>query len=146
MALYEDTSQPDVLTRLQPLPLFNARPEVTFPSAWGEVAWERCVYNAGAIRIDGVTYVLYRSLGEDGFSRLGLWVTYRSPKPILVPEEECELKGWVDDVVFTCGVAPVDKDSHDLLSLDDEIIVYYGSADEVMCAARGRIKDIVGAS
>ncbi len=358
MTFYEDTSQPKVLTRLQPLPLFTARPQVKFVTVRGEVAWERCVYNAGAIRIDGVTYVLYRALGEDGFSRLGLWttrdgvteekrldwpvfaeeadfegpadlaarcnwhrknlgmvrevggcedprlmlvdgmlymtytaygedpllaiarieveqflrlakagapyaewtphwerlgvaiegvmdkdayilpqqcddhwilyhrihpdiqvvrfrefslpfpsigdtvltprpdmwdcdkigggaavlkttagwlhiyhgvgrrhgrraymlgafvtalddpaeVTYRSPEPILVPEEECELKGWVDDVVFTCGVAPVDKDSNDLLTLDDEILIYYGGADEVMCVARGRIGDIVGAS
>jgi len=71
-------------------------------------------------------------------------VIYRSPEPILVPEHDCELNGWVSDVVFTCGVIPFGKDSTETLSLDDEIIVYYGGADEVMCAARGRVGDLVG--
>lgn len=71
-------------------------------------------------------------------------VIYRSDEPILVPEEDCELHGWVPDVVFTCGVVPVGKDSTETLAADDEIIVYYGGADEVMCAARGTVGELAG--
>jgi len=344
------------LRRLEPLPLFSARPQCTFSYDGRDVEWERCVYNAAALRLDGMVYVLYRSLGEDGVSRLGLWwsedgvtqagrldfpvfgpevgyemppapearraeqirehgmvrevggtedprlipvgdqlymfytaygdigrltvaripireflrgvrecrsyedwqplwermgmvyesemdkdgyllpvqvrgkwilfhrfhpdiqvveldelrfpiqdpgkillgprpgmwdeekigggappmrtelgwvhiyhgvgsrngrrtyvlgsfvtplddpfrVIRRSTLPIMVPEEKCELEGWVPDVVFTCGVVPVGKDSRELLSAEDDILVYYGGADEVMCVAIGKVGEIAG--
>ncbi|NQU19358.1 hypothetical protein HQ550_04300, partial [bacterium] len=66
-------------------------------------------------------------------------VIYRSSYPILVPEEKYELFGlrkyWVSRVVFTCGAAPRYKDSTEILDRDDEILIYYGGADEVMCVA-----------
>ncbi len=73
-----------------------------------------------------------------------LRVTYRSREPILVPQQPCELEGWVDRVVFTCGAVPETKDSNEILTRDDGVIVYYGGADEVMCAARARIGDLPG--
>lgn len=91
------------------------------------------------------------SLGQEVYS-LGIFVTplddpfrvtYRSAAPILEPEEPCELEGWVDRVVFTCGAVPEGKDSNETLSRDDGVIVYYGGADEVMCAARSRIGDLI---
>lgn len=92
------------------------------------------------------------SVGHEEYS-LGVFVTplddpfrmtYRSPEPVLSPEMPCELKGWVDRVVFTCGAVPEGKDSSEMPCQDDRIIVYYGGADEVICAARGRIGDLVG--
>lgn len=89
--------------------------------------------------------------GRDVY-RLGVFVTplddpftvvSRSNRPILSPELAWEKEGWVNDVVFTCGAVPASKDSRATLTADDEVIVYYGGADEVMCAAAGRLGDLV---
>lgn len=70
---------------------------------------------------------------------------YRSPNPILSPEEQFEtgIKGqcWVPNVVFTCGAVPAqDKE---VLGADDELLVYYGSSDTYICLATGRIGDLI---
>lgn len=70
-------------------------------------------------------------------------IIYRSPEPILEPEEYYEIEGWVPDVVFTCGVVPKFKDSTEILEETDEILVYYGGADEVMALAEGKIGDLI---
>jgi len=63
---------------------------------------------------------------------------YRSPNPILEPENDWEVgsdgKSWTANVVFTCGAVPRDKNK-EVLGADDEVIVYYGAADSVLCAA-----------
>ena len=66
--------------------------------------WEsRYVFNAGAIRLGGRIYIIYRAMGEDMVSRLGLAVTSdgfqlegRVETPIFEPEEEWEEKGCED--------------------------------------------------
>jgi len=80
------------------MPLFSSRPSVVTAFRGRKVAWERCVYNAGAVRIDGLTYVVYRALGEDGVSRLGLWTSMdgliglkRPAFPIFAPEKKWEM-------------------------------------------------------
>ncbi len=70
-------------------------------------------------------------------------IIYRSKDPILEPEEYYELEGWVPNVVFSCGVVPKFKDSTEILDENDEIIVYYGGADEVMALAEGKIGDLI---
>lgn len=70
-------------------------------------------------------------------------IIYRSPEPILEPEEYYEVKGWVPEVVFTCGVVPKFKDSTEILDENDEILVYYGGADEVIALAEGKIGDLI---
>ncbi len=78
-------------------------------------------------------------------------ILYRSWEPVLEPGDEDETadethyqqKGWVSDVVFTCGAVPKHKNSDDLLSEADEILVYYGVADEVLCVAEVKLADIV---
>jgi predicted GH43/DUF377 family glycosyl hydrolase len=71
---------------------------------------------------------------------------YRSPNFILEPEDECELgtdeRSWVRCVVFTCGAVPRDGEKG-ILDADDELIVYYGAADSVICAATARIGDLI---
>ncbi|MGB9810350.1 MAG: glycosidase, partial [Dictyoglomus turgidum] len=63
--------------------------------------------------------------------------------PILQPEEIYEVEGWVPNVVFTCGVVPKNKDSTETLDLNDEILIYYGGADEVMALAEIKVGDLL---
>lgn len=71
-------------------------------------------------------------------------VLYRSPNPILEPEEDYEIGlsgAWVPNVVFTCGaVAGSDKD---VLDDDDEILVYYGAADTSIGMAKASLADLI---
>jgi predicted GH43/DUF377 family glycosyl hydrolase len=71
---------------------------------------------------------------------------YRSPNFILEPEDEWELgkveRSWVPGVVYTCGAVPRDGEKG-ILDADDELIVYYGAADSVICAASARIGDLI---
>ena len=71
-------------------------------------------------------------------------VIYRSPNPILEPEEDYEIGlsgAWVPNVVFTCGaVAGSDKD---ILGDDDEILVYYGAADTSIGVATATLADLI---
>ncbi len=72
------------------------------------------------------------------------WLLYRSPNSILEPEEVYEIgeeDAYVPNVVFTCGAVPrVDKE---MLEDDDEILVYYGGADTVICVASAKISDLI---
>jgi predicted GH43/DUF377 family glycosyl hydrolase len=71
-------------------------------------------------------------------------VLYRSPNPILEPEEDYEIGlsgAWVPNVVFTCGaVAGSDKE---VLDDNDEILVYYGAADTSIGMARAILADLI---
>ena len=60
-------------------------------------------------------------------------VIARSNAPILEPKEEYEMKGFFGNVVFTNG--------H--LVNGDEIIMYYGASDEVICKATFSIAEIL---
>ncbi|RLE85897.1 MAG: glycosidase [Thermoprotei archaeon] len=84
--------------RLRTTPLIRPRREAVIAINGELVRWERCVYNAAAIRLEGVTYVLYRALGYDGISRIGLWWSRdgiredgRLDYPIFGPETSYEL-------------------------------------------------------
>ena len=52
-------------------------------------------------------------------------VLYRSEEPILTPIENYERFGKVPNVVFSCGQ----------VLLDDQMLIYYGGADSVLCVA-----------
>lgn len=79
---------------------------------------------------------------------------YRSEEPILEPGDEDETeeedhyqkKGWTPDVVFTCGAVPRHKNSDELLGDADEILVYYGVADEVLCVATSTVGELLNNS
>ncbi|MDP2730756.1 MAG: hypothetical protein Q8O55_09785 [Dehalococcoidales bacterium] len=73
-------------------------------------------------------------------------VLYRSPNAILEPAEKYE-KGepgtdWVPNVVFTCGAVP-EADGKEMLDAEDELLVYYGAADSVICVARAKLGDLI---
>jgi len=69
-----------------------------------EHAWEsKYVFNAGAIRMEDKVYLLYRAMGDDTVSRLGLAVSAdgfsferRSEHPIFQPAEDWEKMGCED--------------------------------------------------
>lgn len=69
-----------------------------------ENTWEsKYVLNCGAIRINGVVYILYRAVGDDGISRLGLaasrdgfHIEERLPEPAFYPQHESEKMGCED--------------------------------------------------
>jgi predicted GH43/DUF377 family glycosyl hydrolase len=52
-------------------------------------------------------------------------ILYRREEPILTPVEDYERFGKVPNVVFSCGN----------ILMDDQVLVYYGSADSVLCVA-----------
>lgn len=60
-------------------------------------------------------------------------ILYRSKKPILEPQEEYEKYGAVPNVVFSCGA----------VLIDDQLIVYYGGADTVLCAAVYDLSELI---
>ncbi len=60
-------------------------------------------------------------------------VLYRSEQPILTPCEGYECVGDVPNVVFSCGN----------VQLDDQIIIYYGGADTVLCGASYELNELL---
>jgi len=66
--------------------------------------WEStCVFNPGAIKLNGRVYLIYRAVGEDNISRFGLAISddgfkfaERSEKPIFEPKGKSEEKGCED--------------------------------------------------
>ncbi len=60
-------------------------------------------------------------------------VIARSKEPIMEPKESYELSGFLGSVVFTNG--------H--IVNGDEITIYYGAADESICAAKFSIEEIL---
>ena len=97
--------------------------------------------------------LIYHAVDHSFIYRLGVLLValddpgqllYRSPNPVLEPEESYELgeEGcYVPNVVFSCGAVPqVDKE---MLDDDDEVLVYYGAADTVACVAIAKVSDLV---
>ena len=61
----------------------------------------------------------------------------KTMSPILTPEEPYEQWGFVPNVVFACGaIGDIEN---------DELILYYGAADERICLATGKLSEIVDA-
>ncbi len=97
--------------------------------------------------------LIYHGVDQSFVYRLGVLLValddpgrllYRSPNPILQPEERCEIGEdgcYVPNVVFTCGaVAVADRD---VLEDDDEILVYYGAADSGTCVASAKVSELI---
>ncbi|MDH6304859.1 putative GH43/DUF377 family glycosyl hydrolase [Parabacteroides sp. PF5-5] len=57
----------------------------------------------------------------------------RSEEPLMEPQEAYEMKGFFGEVIFNNG--------H--LVNGDELTIYYGAADEVICGAKASIREIL---
>jgi predicted GH43/DUF377 family glycosyl hydrolase len=60
-------------------------------------------------------------------------ILYRSETPILTPVTDYELFGKVPNVVFSCGN----------VLINDEVLVYYGGADSVVCVATYELNELL---
>jgi predicted GH43/DUF377 family glycosyl hydrolase len=60
-------------------------------------------------------------------------ILYRSETPILTPVTDCERFGQVPNVVFSCGN----------VLMNNEVLVYYGGADSVMCVASYELNELM---
>ena len=110
----------------------------------GEVNWENLKIGLGAppFRTKAGWLMVYHAVDEALVYRLGLVlldledptkVLKRTDKPILEPETDWELKGDVNNVVFTCGA----------VLLGTELWVYYGGADSMIGLAKGDIREFL---
>ena len=119
------------------------------------MAWDGFKIGGGSqpIRTKYGWLLIYHAVDHSFIYRLGVLLValddpgqllYRSPNPVLEPEESYELgeEGcYVPNVVFSCGAVPqVDKE---MLDDDDEVLVYYGAADTVVCVAIAKVSDLV---
>jgi predicted GH43/DUF377 family glycosyl hydrolase len=59
-------------------------------------------------------------------------ILYRSASPILQPVEDYERFGTVPNVVFSCGN----------VILDNQLLIYYGGADSVICVATFHLEEL----
>ena len=119
------------------------------------MAWDGLKIGGGSqpIRTKYGWLLIYHGVDHSFIYRLGVLLValndpgqllYRSPNPVLEPEESYELgeKGrYVPNVVFSCGAAPqADKE---MLDDDDEVLVYYGAADTTSCVAMAKVSDLI---
>jgi predicted GH43/DUF377 family glycosyl hydrolase len=109
-----------------------------------EESWEALKIGAGVppIKTDKGWLVLYHGVNEEHVYSAGAIlldlkeptkILGRTRTPILSPEEQFELKGDVNNVVFPTGAC----------ILDSKLFVYYGAADKVICLATIELKEIL---
>ncbi len=102
------------------------------PDSWDS---EKVGIAGPPIKVGNEWLLIYHALSKhDGQYRLGAAmfdlergaITARLDYPILEPRADYENKGLRPGTVFSCGVVP----------FEEELYVYYGGADEVVCVAR----------
>jgi predicted GH43/DUF377 family glycosyl hydrolase len=109
--------------------------------------WDSVRTGAGAVpfRVPEGWLELYHGVNADGHYAMGALlldaedpdrVIGRSPEPILVATEEYERSGFYNNIVFSCGLVPLDDRG-------EQIRMYYGAADCRMAAADFDVKAIV---
>ncbi|HZJ84958.1 MAG TPA: glycosidase [Syntrophomonadaceae bacterium] len=117
--------------------------------------WDSLKIGAGAqaIKTKYGWLQIYHGVDHNYVYRLGVLlfdlnnpskVIYRSPNPILEPEEDYEIGmsgAWVPNVVFTCGAVPAED--KEVLEDDDEILVYYGAADTSIGMAKAKLAELI---
>ena len=109
-----------------------------------EAEWEGNKLGAGPppIKTESGWLLIYHGVDNNNVYRGGAalldlkepWnVLARTREPILEPEEKWELEGDVPNVVFPEGMVVVDK----------SLIVFYGAADKVCCAASVNLDEFI---
>ncbi len=105
--------------------------------------WDSRKIGVGAtpIKTDDGWLLIYQAVGDNdpGKYKIGAMildkddptkVIYRSKKPIIEPDESYENEGHKAGVAYPCGA----------VKLKDNLIVYYGGADTVVCAAHENLE------
>ncbi len=100
--------------------------------------WDSRKIGIGAtpIKTDDGWLLIYHAVGDKdpGRYKIGAMildhnnptkVLYRTKMPVIEPDEHYENEGYKSGVVYPCGA----------VKLKDDLIVYYGGADTVVCAA-----------
>lgn len=117
--------------------------------------WDSLKIGAGAqpLKTKYGWLLIYHGVDHNYVYRLGVLlvdldnpqkVLYRSPNPILEPEEDYEIGlsgAWVPNVVFTCGAVP--GSDKEVLEDEDDILVYYGAADTSIGLAKATLADLI---
>jgi len=109
-----------------------------------EQSWEELKIGVGVppIRTKNGWLVIYHGVDSDHVYSAGAFlldinepcrILGRTKVPLLTPEEEYELKGDVNNVVFPTGAC----------ILDNKLLVYYGAADKVCCVATADLQEIL---
>lgn len=104
--------------------------------------WDSRKIGAGAppIKTKDGWLLIYHAVGDQDPSRYKIGamlldlnnptlVLYRSSQPILAPDKHYENEGYKAGVAYPCGAVVVEK----------KLIVYYGGADTVVCAATKKL-------
>ncbi|MFA6585574.1 MAG: hypothetical protein WCS86_00205 [Candidatus Paceibacterota bacterium] len=113
--------------------------------SWGN-SWDNIVRGVGPtpIKIKIGWLVLYHAMDRNDPNRYKLGamildlkdptkVLYRSPCPILEPDEDYENEGFKAGVIYSCGA----------VVKDGQLFVYYGGADSVVCVASIKLSDLI---
>ena len=109
-----------------------------------EQSWEALKTGAGVppIKTEKGWLVIYHGVSaEHVYSAGALLLDIKEPRkilgrtktPLLTPEEDYEIKGDVNNVVFPTGAC----------ILDNKLLVYYGAADKVCCVATVELREIL---
>ncbi len=104
-------------------------------------SWDSRKLGVGAppIKTNDGWLTIYQAVGDDDAGRYKIGamlldlnnptkVLYRNDKPILSPDMNYENEGHKAGVVYPCGA----------VNLNGDLIVYYGGADTVVCAAKAK--------
>lgn len=108
--------------------------------------WDSRKIGVGAtpIKTNDGWLLIYHAVGDSDASRYKIGamlldlndptqVLYRSNKPILEPIESYENEGFKSGVVYPCGA----------VCIKDQLVVYYGGADMVVCAAQANKNEFI---
>lgn len=108
--------------------------------------WDSRKIGVGAppIKTDDGWLLIYQAVGnqDPGRYKMGAMilaltdptqVLYRSERPILSPDENYENEGYKSGVVYPCGA----------VTIKDELFVYYGGADTVVCGAKAKLAEFI---
>lgn len=106
--------------------------------------WENEKIGIGGppIKTDDGWLLIYHGVSKDHRYSLGIAlldiddptkVIARQAEPILEPELDWEINGYVPNVVFSCGQ----------VIIDDELFVYYGGADTAIGVAKLKMNNII---
>ena len=111
-----------------------------------EGVWDSVIRGVGPtpLKIDEGWLVFYHAISENEPSKYKIGamildykdptkILYKSTFPIIEPDKKYENEGFKAGIVYTCGAT----------IKGDDLVLYYGGADTVVCVASCNLKDFV---